>query len=89
MSPTVRIVAVLFVLLWATGFIGARYAMPYAEPFSFLAVRFVIAAVLLVLAAIALGAQALPRREALHACFAGMLIHGIYLGGVFWACRPG
>ena len=34
---------VVFVLLWSTGFIGARYAMPYAEPFTFLALRFALA----------------------------------------------
>jgi hypothetical protein len=33
-----KFIPVLFVLLWATGFIGARYAMPWAEPFGFLAV---------------------------------------------------
>ena len=42
-----RLVPALFVVLWATGFIGARYAMPWAEPFTFLAVRFVLAFALL------------------------------------------
>ena len=38
-----RLIPAPFVVLWATGFIGARYAMPWAEPFTFLAVRFVLA----------------------------------------------
>ena len=33
----------LFVLLWSTGFIGARYGMPYIEPLTFLAVRMAFA----------------------------------------------
>ena len=44
-----RLFPALFVVLWATGFIGARYAMPWAEPFTFLAVRFVLAFALLAL----------------------------------------
>ncbi|MBO0905676.1 DMT family transporter [Jiella sp. MQZ13P-4] len=76
-------------LLWSTGFIGARYAMPYAEPFTFLSIRFGLA--LLVLGAMALVAGAAwPRpRLAFHSMVAGSLIHGIYLGGVFFAVRHG
>jgi len=80
----------LFVVLWATGFIGARLAMPHAEPFTFLTVRFVTAALLF--------AAALPltrRRRTMnvsamaHSALAGAFLHGIYLGGVFWAVRHG
>ncbi|TGS85492.1 EamA/RhaT family transporter, partial [Mesorhizobium sp. M2D.F.Ca.ET.178.01.1.1] len=38
-----RFIPASFVVLWATGFIGARYAMPWAEPFTFLAARFILA----------------------------------------------
>lgn len=89
MPSAVRFVPVLFVILWSTGFIGARYAMPWAEPFGFLAVRFALAAALLLPAAIALRAARLSPARAAHAAFAGALIHGIYLGGVFWAIRNG
>lgn len=84
-----RLLPAIFVVLWATGFIGARYAMPWAEPFTFLAARFLLAALLL--AAIALAtADALPgRRQALHAMVAGVMMHGIYLGGVFWSIHRG
>ncbi|WAP69660.1 DMT family transporter [Jiella pelagia] len=79
----------VFVLLWSTGFIGARFAMPYAEPFTFLSIRFALALVLL--AAMALAARAVwPQpRLAMHAMIAGSLIHGVYLGGVFFAVRHG
>lgn len=89
MPSAVRFIPALFVLLWSTGFIGARYAMPWAEPFGFLAVRFALAAALLLPAAIMLRAARLSPARAAHAAFAGALIHGVYLGGVFWAIRNG
>jgi len=84
-----RLVPPTFVVLWATGFIGARYAMPWAEPFAFLAVRFAIAFVLIALIARLMGARASTPRQALHAAIAGVLMHGVYLGGVFWAIDNG
>ncbi|MGQ2904338.1 MAG: DMT family transporter [Neoaquamicrobium sediminum] len=89
MSRAASFIPVLFVLLWATGFIGARYAMPWSEPFSFLAVRFVLAVVVLLLIMLVMHSKKLPPRKAAHAAFAGALIHGVYLGGVFWSIRHG
>lgn len=89
MSSAVRFIPALFVLLWATGFIGARYAMPWSEPFSFLAARFVLAFVVLALLVAVLRSKRVGGRQAAHAAFAGALIHGVYLGGVFWAIRNG
>lgn len=84
-----RFVPALFVLLWATGFIGARYAMPWAEPFSFLAARFVITGLLLAALVAAMRRRRLAPRDAAHAALAGGLMHGVYLGGVFWAIDHG
>ena len=84
-----RFIPASFVVLWATGFIGARYAMPWAEPFTFLAVRFVLAAILLAGLMVVLGSKRATRTEALHATVAGILMHGIYLGAVFWAIHRG
>ncbi|KQT86350.1 peptide ABC transporter ATP-binding protein [Aurantimonas sp. Leaf443] len=78
-----------FVLLWSTGFIGARYAMPHAEPFTFLSLRYGLALILLLGAVLAARAPWPDRRTALHAAIAGALIHGAYLGGVFYAVRHG
>jgi len=89
MSSAVRLIPALFVVLWATGFIGARYAMPWAEPFTFLAARFAITFALFALLVVVLGAKRLRPRETVHAVVAGALMHGIYLGGVFWAIRNG
>ena len=80
----------LFVLIWSTGFIGARLGLPYIEPFTFLAIRFVIAASLLTLLALLLrtpwphGIAALGRIGV-----AGLLLHAGYLGGVFFAIDHG
>jgi drug/metabolite transporter (DMT)-like permease len=82
-------IPVLFVGLWATGFIGARYAMPHAEPFVFLALRFLIAAMLLGALAALAGAPWPRGRSILWSILAGVLIHGVYLGAVFWAIHNG
>jgi drug/metabolite transporter (DMT)-like permease len=84
-----RLVPATFVVLWATGFIGARYAMPWAEPFTFLALRFVLAAIILGAMMLALGSKRLSRAGTLHAIIAGLLMQGVYLGGVFWAIHHG
>lgn len=80
---------VLFVVLWSSGFIGARYGLPYIEPMTFLAVRMVL--VVLVFAAIALIARASwpSPIEVGHSLTAGALVHGLYLGGVFVAISQG
>jgi drug/metabolite transporter (DMT)-like permease len=79
----------LFVLLWSTGFIGARYGLPYVEPMTFLAVRMIF--VVLIMGAIALVARARwPRgAEIGHSLVAGSLVHALYLGGVFVAISQG
>jgi drug/metabolite transporter (DMT)-like permease len=80
---------VLFVLLWSTGFIGARYGLPYIEPLTFLAVR--MGFVVLIMAAIAfIGRASLPTHTEIgHSLIAGSLVHGLYLGGVFTAISQG
>ena len=80
----------LFVFLWSTGFIGARYGLPYAQPMSFLAIRFVI--VIGLLMAVARWRHAPWPREPrmyLHLAVSGVLLHSIYLGGVFSAIHGG
>ncbi|MDQ6432679.1 DMT family transporter [Mesorhizobium sp. LHD-90] len=84
-----KLIPALFVVLWSTGFIGARYAMPWAEPFTFLAARFGLAFMLLAPIAFVIGAWRMSRRDVFYSLMAGALMHGIYLGGVFWAVREG
>lgn len=77
-------VPALFVVLWSTGFIGARLGLPHAGPLTFLALRYGLAATLLLLLALATRAR-WPRQlgEIGHYAVAGLLVHGLYLGGVF------
>ena len=79
----------VFVFLWSTGFIGSRLTAPYAEPLSFLTIRFAIVACLLATGGLILKAPWPDRKTALHAMIAGGLIHGGYLGGVFWSIWKG
>ena len=74
----------LFVLLWSTGFIGAKLGLPYAEPMTFLVLRFAIVTVLLAGFAGLTGAP-WPQdwRAAAHMAVAGLLLQAVYLGGVF------
>jgi drug/metabolite transporter (DMT)-like permease len=79
----------LFVLLWSTGFIGARYGLPYIEPLTFLAVRMVFAVVIMAGIALAGGARWPHSNEVGHSLVAGSLVHGLCLGGVFTAISQG
>lgn len=81
---------VVFVPLWSSGFVLARLVAPHAEPLTFLAARFALALVALAAIAAWKGA-AWPRtgREWRQALTAGFLIHGVYLGGVFWSVANG
>jgi len=80
----------LLVFLWSTGFVGAKWGLPYAEPFTFVAIRFAIAAALLSVFAIAAGAV-WPRTwaELRQTIIVGILLHGIYLTAVFVAIHQG
>jgi drug/metabolite transporter (DMT)-like permease len=80
----------LFVLLWSTGFIGAKFGLPHAEPFTFLTLRFALTAVLLVVVAFLFGAPwPATRQQWARIAIAGILIQGVYLGGVFFAIAQG
>jgi drug/metabolite transporter (DMT)-like permease len=80
----------LFVVLWSTGFIGAKYGLPYAEPFTFLAIRMVFACLLLLGIARAMRAR-FPAAgwDWAHISVSGLLLHAGYLGGVFYAIDHG
>jgi drug/metabolite transporter (DMT)-like permease len=79
----------LFVFLWSTGFIGAKLGLPYAEPATFLLLRFVLVlAILIPLCFISMAPWPSPRRFG-HMAVAGALLQAGYLGGVFAAIHFG
>jgi drug/metabolite transporter (DMT)-like permease len=84
------VLAALFVPLWSTGFVTARLVAPHVEPLTFLGLRFGAAGLMLALYAFHRGAPwPVTARGWLDALVAGMLIHGLYLGAVFWAVAHG
>ena len=80
----------VFVLIWSTGFIIARYGMPHSPPMSFLAVRYALS-ILCFLPWIVIAGVKWPgdRRQALHLAVTGILMHAGYLGGVWAAVKTG
>ncbi len=89
-ATATRFAPLLFVLLWSTGFIGAKYGLPHAEPLSFLLVRYLLVLSLMTLIALATRAP-WPKdgRQWFHIGVAGLLVHAVYLGGVFIAISKG
>jgi len=83
------LIPAVFVVFWATGFIGSRLSAPYAEPFSFLSIRFAIVAALLGMVALVMRASWPDRRTTVQCLITGALIHGGYLGFVFWSIWKG
>ena len=80
----------LFVLLWSTGFVGAKYGLPFADPFIFLATRVLIAALLLFVIAAVLKNPILIGRSAItRSAVIGFFLHACYLGGVFYSISQG
>ena len=80
----------LFVVLWSTGFIAAKYGLPYAPPLTFLLYRFaLVAALMAVVALVSRARWPDTRSEVAHVVIAGWLVHGVYLGGVFVAIANG
>ncbi|MEX0730273.1 MAG: DMT family transporter [Aquisalimonadaceae bacterium] len=89
-SLWLQVMPFLFVFLWSTGFIGARFGLPYAEPLTFLFIRFVLTLLVLSVLLRVVGAS-LPAdfRLRVHIAVAGVLVHGVYLGSVFSAIYRG
>jgi drug/metabolite transporter (DMT)-like permease len=85
-----RILPALFVLIWATGFIVAGVVAGRADPLTFLVARHGTSAIVFTLLSLAVGV-AWPRdvRAWRDAMVAGMLLHGFYIGGVFWSVAHG
>lgn len=90
MKSLMRFAPIVFVLLWSTGFVGAKYILPFAEPFVFLTIRYAVATVLLVVIAKAIGESlSLTRDKVWQSISVGVFLQVIYIGGVFYAVHLG
>ncbi len=81
--------APLFVVLWSTGFIGAKFGLPYIEPVTFLALRFVFVAAALTLWVVLARTAWLTIAQARDAAIIGILLQAVYLGGIYMALDLG
>ena len=80
----------VFVLIWSTGFIVAKFGLPYAPPLTFLALRYVLSiACFLVWIGLARAVWPSSRQQWLHLAATGVLMHAGYLGGVWVAVKAG
>jgi drug/metabolite transporter (DMT)-like permease len=82
-------IPLLFVWLWSTGFIGAKYGLPYIEPFFMLFVRFCLVLVIFWLLIKIYRSKWIDQKQSWQQIIVGSLIHGGYLGGVFFAIKLG
>jgi drug/metabolite transporter (DMT)-like permease len=89
-SALAQVAPGIFVLLWATGFLIAKLGVPYAQPMTILAMRFVLAAIMMASVAAVMRAP-WPRswRKIGHIAMIGILLHAIYLGGCYLAIYGG
>nr|MBL8456939.1 DMT family transporter [Zoogloeaceae bacterium] len=89
-NPLQQAMPFLFVVLWSTGFLGAKYGLPHAEPLTFLLIRYALVIVLMTAIAWAMKAP-WPRdwRQVVHIGVTGLLVQAAYLGGVFVAIHKG
>lgn len=85
-----RLAPVLFVIIWSTGWISARGAAPYSDPLTFLALRYMLAALALVLILLAFRVKfPTDKRIWMHGLISGVFLHAIYLGGVWYVIDKG
>jgi len=87
-SPLIAAMPFVFVLIWSTGFIVAKFGLPYAQPLTFLLLRFVgVLCVLLPLVALMKAPWPVGRMR--HIALAGVLVQAGYLAGVWCAIKLG
>src|ERR1700747_2483435 len=79
----------LLVILWASGFIGAKLGLPYTEPLTFLLLRMFGARILLGAIALCARPKMPDRTGLLDSCAIGVFMHALYLGGVYISIANG
>ncbi|MBY6118119.1 DMT family transporter [Mameliella alba] len=89
MPRLTRLIPFIFVLIWSTGFIGAKFGLPYMEPFFLLVVRYALVLVLFSFGLLLWRKRLLAVHDIPSQLLIGVLIHGAYLAGVFYAISQG
>ncbi len=90
MAPIMRVAPAVFVLLWSSAFVGAKFGLPYTEPLTFMSLRFtLVAAAFLTLSLVFRAAWPASWIEAGHIAFVGLLVQALYLSGSFIALDRG
>ena len=90
MKVLTRFAPVIFVLLWSTGFVGAKYILPYAQPFVFLTIRYALAmTTLIIVARVMKEPLKISRAQVIQSIKVGVFLQVVYIGGVFYAISLG
>ncbi|MEM9715791.1 MAG: DMT family transporter [Pseudomonadota bacterium] len=90
MSPKLRaLIPFLFAWLWSTGFVSAKFGLPYAEPFTILSIRHALTIPVFAVIILVMGFNFGPLRAAPQQFLVGFFLHGLHLGGVFYAIDNG
>jgi len=84
-----RFAPAIFVLLWSTGWVVAKYAAMHSEPFTFLVMRYALSALAFLALCLLLKAKWPERATVFRAIYSGFFLHGFYLGGLWWAIANG
>lgn len=90
MLTSLPILPIAFVILWSSAFISAKAILGDGSAFASLSIRFTLVTSGFVLAALVIRQKKwLTTRQMMHAALSGLLLHGCYLGGVFWSLSHG
>ena len=85
-----RFAPAIFVLLWSSGFVGAKFLLPHTEPFTLLTVRFALTACILIsLAVVTRSPMKMTKSQYLRAGYISLFLHFAYTGGIFVAIHEG
>jgi drug/metabolite transporter (DMT)-like permease len=84
-----RFAPAIFVLLWSTGWVVAKYAAMHSEPFTFLVMPYTLSALAFLALCLVLKAKWPDRATIWRAIYSGFFLHGFYLAAIWWAIANG
>ena len=88
-QPFLRFLPAVFIFIWASGYVVAKFGLPYAEPLTFLCLRYLGVIVFMLVLAVAMRAPWPERSAWLPIAIAGVLMQAMYLGGIWCAVKLG